>query len=192
MSNKIIAISCSTGGPKALQKVIPFLDHKLNCPVLIVQHMPDGFTKPLAERLDLMTDIPVTESIDGQLIEDNHIYIAKAGIHLKVDKFRKQHRIIHDDSKPREGVKPCANYMYESLADSFYDEIICVVLTGMGSDGSEGIKYLNDKKKIKLLVQSKESCVVFGMPGSVLKTGIPSQVYKLDDIGKEIKKLAEV
>lgn len=188
---KIVAIACSTGGPKALQKLIPSLDSGLNCPVLIVQHMPDGFTKTLSERLDLLTDIPVTEAVDGETIQNNHIYIAKAGFHLKVRPFRKEHKIVLDDGETREGVKPCANYMYESLADCNYDEIICVVLTGMGSDGADGIVYLKDKKNIKVIVQDKDTSVVFGMPGSVLKKDIICTVSKIEDIGKEIFKQLE-
>ena len=188
---KIVAIACSTGGPKALQKIIPSLNSAMNCPTIIVQHMPDGFTKTLSERLNLLTDIPVTEAIDGEILENNHIYIAKAGYHLKVKPLRKEHKIDFDDGETREGVKPCANYMYESLANCNYDEIICVVLTGMGSDGADGIMYLKDKKKIKVIVQDKDTSVVFGMPGSILKKDIICTVSKVEDIGKEILKQLE-
>ncbi|MBO4311330.1 MAG: chemotaxis protein CheB [Lachnospiraceae bacterium] len=189
--NRIIAIACSTGGPKALQKLIPSLNSNLNCPVLIVQHMPDGFTKTLAERLDSLTDIKVSEAEDGEIIEDNHIYIAKAGFHLKVAFKNGHHRIVLEDGELREGVKPCANYMYESLSDSRYDEIICIVLTGMGSDGTEGIINLNKKKKIKVIVQDKDTSVVHGMPGSILKTDLVCTESHIEEIGKEIKKLME-
>ena len=189
--NKIVAIACSTGGPKALQSIIPSLSSRLNCPVVIVQHMTGGFTKTLSERLNLLTDIPVTEAFDGEIIEDNHIYIAKAGYHLKIKSYRGCHKIILEDGELREGVKPCANYMYESLAECKYDEIICVVLTGMGSDGTEGIMYLKEKKNIRVIVQDKDTSVVFGMPGSVLKTDIVCTVSKIEDIGKEILKQLE-
>lgn len=189
--NKIVAIACSTGGPKALQSIIPSLNSRLNCPVVIVQHMTGGFTKTLSERLNLLTDIPVTEAFDGEIIEDNHIYIAKAGYHLKIKPYRGGHKIVLEDGELREGVKPCANYMYESLAECRYDEIICVVLTGMGSDGTEGIMYLKEKKNIRVIVQDKDTSVVFGMPGSVLKTDIVCTVSKIEDIGKEILKQLE-
>lgn len=188
---KIVAIACSTGGPRALQKVVPYLTDKLHCPVLIVQHMPVGFTKSLAERLNMQCPIEIKESINGESLLDNHVYIAKAGQHMKVQRLGNMHKVIHSDEPDREGVKPCANYMYESLADSTYDEIICVVLTGMGADGSEGIKYLQRYKNIKVLIQDKESCAVFGMPGSVLKNNIDCRICKLEDIGKEIVKMAE-
>ncbi|MCR4649129.1 MAG: chemotaxis protein CheB [Lachnospiraceae bacterium] len=188
---KIIAIACSTGGPKALQQVVPYLDERIGCPVVIVQHMPDGFTKALADRLNANSKLPVCESENNQILKNNNIYIAKAGFHLKIEKIRNEHRIIHTDEDTRLGVKPCADYMYESLATSGYDEIICVVLTGMGSDGSDGIEYLKQSKKIKLIVQDKDSCVVFGMPGSVLKRNKDCITCKLSDIGNEIIKNAE-
>ncbi|MCR4696994.1 MAG: chemotaxis protein CheB [Lachnospiraceae bacterium] len=188
---KIVAIACSTGGPRALQKVVPYLNEQLHCPVLVVQHMPVGFTKSLADRLNDQCPIPVKESINGESIVDNTVYFAKAGTHLKVQRLGNMHKVVHSDEPDREGVKPCANYMYESLADSGYNEIICVVLTGMGADGSEGIKYLQQYKNTKVLIQDKESCAVFGMPGSILKNNIDCKICKLEDIGKEIVKLAE-
>lgn len=188
---KIIVIACSTGGPKALQEIIPFLDERINCPVIIVQHMTAGFTKTLAGRLNLISKIPVTESTDCELLENNHIYIAHAGKHLNIDKAGVNHRIEHSDEGLRLGVKPCANFTFESLAGCDFDEVICVVLTGMGSDGAEGIIHLKKYKQIKVLIQDEESSVVYGMPGSILKAGIDCKVVKLCDMGKEIVALTE-
>jgi len=188
---KIIAIACSTGGPKALQVIVPFINSKINCPVVIVQHMPNGFTKTLAQRLDLICELPVSEGIDKEILEDNHIYIAKAGYHLKIEPHKKGNRIVYCEGESRNGVKPCANYMFESLAECDYDEIICVVLTGMGSDGTEGINYLLSKKKVKVLVQDEESSVVFGMPGSIIKSKIECSICELSELGKVIVDSAE-
>ena len=189
--SKIIAIACSTGGPKALAEVIPALNNRINCPVVIVQHMTKGFTKTLADRLNLVSSLPVTEAEDGLKLENNKIYIAKAGKHFKVEPFRNEHRIVLTDEAIRQGVKPCADYMFESLANCKYDEIVCVVLTGMGSDSKDGIEFLKNKKKIKLIVQDKDSSVVYGMPGSVLKNNKDAIVKKIGEIGNEIIKLAE-
>ena len=174
-----------------MQEIVPFFNKSLNCPIIIVQHMPNGFTRTLAERLSLITDLPVTESVDSETLENNHIYVACAGKHLNVDKVGNIHRLTHDDSGLRLGVKPCANFTFESLANSDFDEIICVVLTGMGSDGAEGIARLKEVKKVKVLIQDEESSVVYGMPGSVLKSGIDCKVVKLCNMGKEIVELTE-
>ena len=95
--------------------------------------------------------------------------------------------MIHYTDEPhREGVKPCANYMYESLAESRFDKVVCAVLTGMGADGTEGIKNLESSKKIHVIAQDQASCVVYGMPRSVVNAGIPVQVVPLEQIAQEI------
>lgn len=191
MSKKIVAVACSTGGPKALQKVIPKLPKYLGAPVVLVQHMPEGFTKSLADRLDETSEICVKEAVDNEIVKSDCVYVAKAGKHLQVYFDGLCHRIALTDEDYREGVKPCANFMYESLCNCKYDEIICVVLTGMGSDGSAGIINLSHKKKINVLIQDRDSCVVYGMPGSIAKNGIPHKVVKLNEMADEIKKMVE-
>jgi len=190
--NKIVAIASSTGGPKALNAIIPKLPKDLQAPVVIVQHMPEKFTKTFSVRLDEMSEISVQEAEDGMKVEKGHVYIAKAGTHMKVSPYGKTHFIHFSDEASREGVKPCANYMYESLAACNYDEIIAVVLTGMGADGSVGIEELMKHKKVKVLIQDKESSVVYGMPGSIIKHEIPHEVVRLDDIPRAIIKSLEV
>ena len=145
--NKIVAIASSTGGPKALQSVIPKLPADLDAPVLIVQHMPKGFTASFAERLNSLSEITVKEAAEGDELQKGVVYLAMGGSHMNVKKaFGGKYLIHYTDEPAREGVKPCANYMYESLADSGYDNIICTVMTGMGADGTEGIRNLKNKK----------------------------------------------
>ena len=184
--SKILAIASSTGGPKALQSVIPRLPKDLDCPVLLVQHMPVGFTKSLAERLNSLSEVTVTEAVEGEALEKGHVYIAKGGAHMNaVTKMGKT--VIHYTSEPnREGVRPCANYMYESLADSPYDEVVCVVMTGMGMDGTEGIVNLKKQKKVHVIAQQESSCAVYGMPRSIVNAGLSDQVVDLDNIAQEI------
>lgn len=183
---KVVAIASSTGGPKALQELIPLLPANLDAPVVLVQHMPAGFTQALANRLDEISPITVSEAIDGEPINKGHIYIAKGGQHLNVDNKLTEHVIRYSDEPHREGVKPCANYMFESLIDSGYSEIICVVLTGMGADGTEGIKELSKHKKTTIIVQNEETCTVYGMPKAVVKAGLPVIQTNLPSIAKEI------
>ncbi len=186
MGSKVIALASSTGGPKALQSVIPRLPRNLNAPMVIVQHMPAGFTASLAERLDTLSQISVKEAAEGDVLESGKVYIAKGGKHLNVVYSGGRHIIHYSDEPTREGVKPCANYMYESLRDSRYDQVVCVVMTGMGADGTQGIRNLKAKKKIHVIAQEEGTCAVYGMPKSVVKSGVTDQIVPLDQIAQEI------
>jgi len=184
---KIVAIASSTGGPKALQEVIPNLPADLDAPVLIVQHMPKGFTASFADRMNVLSEMTVKEAEEGDIIKKGVVYIAKGGSHMNVRKASGgQCTIYYSDEPNREGVKPCANYMYESLMDSSYDNIICTVMTGMGMDGTEGIRNLKSKKNVHVISQDQNTSVVYGMPKSVEKAGLSDQVVPLNQIAQEI------
>jgi two-component system chemotaxis response regulator CheB len=184
--NRIVAIASSTGGPRALQSVIPKLPKNLKTPVVLVQHMPEGFTASLAERLDSLSEVNVKEAAEGDILVPGTVYISRGGKHMHIVKSAGKAVIHYMDGPTREGVRPCANFMYESLADSDYDEICCVVLTGMGADGTEGIKNLKSKKKVHVSGQEESTCTVYGMPKAVATAGLVDQVVKLDDIAQEI------
>ena len=183
---QIVAIASSTGGPKSLQSVIPRLPENLDAPVVLVQHMPTGFTKSMAERLDSLSSMHVKEAEEGEEVKKGWVYIAQGGKHLNVVEKQGKSMIHYTDEPSREGVKPCANYMYESLVQSKYDEVVCVVLTGMGADGTEGITNLKSKKKVHVISQDEQSCVVYGMPRSVKRAGLSDQVVALDQVAQEI------
>ena len=183
---KIIAIACSTGGPKALQSILPILPKEIHAPIVLVQHMPLGFTLSLANRLDSLSKVKVIEATEGSILEDGCVYFAQSGFHMNLVK-KGQSTAVHYSEEPyREGVRPCANYMFESLAACDYDEVVCVVLTGMGADGTEGILHLKQKKKTYVITQDGESCVVNGMPKSVVKAGLSDQSVPLSLIAQEI------
>lgn len=184
--NRIVAIASSTGGPKALQAVIPRIPADINAPVVIVQHMPVGFTKTLADRLDGMSEMDVKEAEEGDELLCGHAYLSRGGKHMNVISKGGRHYIHYSDEPAREGVKPCANYTYESLIDCEYDEAVCVVMTGMGADGTEGIRNLGSKKKIHVITQEKDTCAVYGMPKSVDQEGLSDQQVALDKIAQEI------
>ncbi len=184
---KIVAIASSTGGPKSLQSVIPRLPAELQAPVLVVQHMPKGFTASLADRLDCLGEIRVKEAAEGDELQNGSVYLSMGGSHMNARPGAAGKTVIHYSDEPsREGVKPCANYMYESLMECGYDEIICVVLTGMGADGTEGIKNLKSKKKVHVIAQDQETSVVYGMPRSVARAGLADQIVPLEQIAQEI------
>lgn len=186
--NKIVAIASSTGGPRALQDVIPYLPEKFPVPVVLVQHMPKGFTASLASRLNEISPIEVSEAKDGEMLQKSHVYIAPGGVHLKIEKRKNEHYFVMTDEPAREGVRPCANYMYESLEKCDYDEIICVVLTGMGADGTAGIKDLDTKKHTYIIAQDQDTSTVYGMPKSIAATGLVSEVVPLEKIAEQIIK----
>lgn len=182
----IVAIASSTGGPRALQEVIPRLPANLKAPVVLVQHMPAGFTQSLAERLDEISEIKVTEAKEGDILENGHVYIAKGGLHMHVDSVNGQFRIRYEDGPTREGVKPCANFMYESLGTGMADKVVCAVLTGMGADGTEGISNLKKTKDTFVIAQDEDSSTVYGMPRAVFAAGHTNIVVPLKEVAQEI------
>lgn len=187
--NKLVALACSTGGPKALQDVIPYLDKNLDAPMVLVQHMPAGFTKSMADRLNEISPIAVSEAVDGERLEKGHVYIAPGGRHMEVRaQADGSHRIVLNDMPAIGGLKPCANVMYDSLSNCGYDEIVCVVLTGMGADGTNGILSLCQHKPVYVIAQNAETCVVYGMPKTIAETGIVDEIVPLKKVAESINK----
>lgn len=184
---KVVAIASSTGGPKALQAVVPQLPAELDAPVLIVQHMPKGFTASFAERMNSLSAVTVKEAAEGDELKEGTVYIAMGGMHLNVVTSAAGKHVIHYTDEPaREGVKPCANYMFESLAGSRFDSVVCVVMTGMGADGTAGIRNLEATKKVHVITQDQATSVVYGMPKSVAGAGLADQIVPLEQIAQEI------
>ena len=188
-ANRLIALACSTGGPKALQSVIPFMDPNIDAPMVLVQHMPVGFTKSMADRLNEISRINVKEAENGEVLKKGWVYIAPGGLHMEVKKGAGgQHTIYLHDAPPIGGLRPCADVMYKSLVNCGYDEITCVVLTGMGADGTEGIKALAPKKPVRVIAQNAQTCVVYGMPKAIAESGLVDEVVPLTSIADTIKK----
>lgn len=186
--NKLVAIVCSTGGPKALQSVLPKLPVNINAPIVLVQHMPAGFTGSLAARLNDLSHIRVKEAEEGDILQKGVCYIARGGKHLTVVYDGKNHKLLFDDAPPVGGLKPFGNIMYYSLCDTVYDEIICVVLTGMGADGTKGIAKLSENKKIYVIAQDEESSTVYGMPKAICEAGLADYVCDLNEVADTITK----
>jgi two-component system chemotaxis response regulator CheB len=188
-ATKIVAIACSTGGPKALHSIIPYLPANLDASVVIVQHMPSGFTKSLADRLNEISQIEVKEAADGDILQKGRVYIAPGGRQLRVShNSYGQNCLLVTNEPARHGLQPCADIMYESLVKTNFDQIICVVLTGMGGDGTVGILQLYKEKKIYVIAQNEETCVVYGMPKVVHQAGVVDEVIALENISDAIIK----
>lgn len=188
-AEKLVAIACSTGGPKALHTVIPNLPVNLDAGVLVVQHMPGGFTKSLADRLNELSPITVMEAEDGEILKKGRVYIAKGGHQMRlIRQGDGEYRLSVLEEPPRHGLVPCADIMYESLADTDFDQITCVVLTGMGGDGTDGIIQLKKKKNTYVIAQDEETSVVYGMPKVVRDAGLTDEVVALIDVSDAIIK----
>ncbi len=185
-TTKFCFIASSTGGPKALQSVIPKFPEKFDYPIVIVQHMPEGFTASLAERLDEMSACHVVEAEDGAILENSTVYVARGGYQLQLAQAGKgKHKFIVRRDEPRNGLRPCADIFLESLLDSTYERFCCAVLTGMGSDGTAGIRQLKKMKNVYTVGQSKETCVVYGMPQTAFKSGLVDEeadLHRITDI----------
>ena len=187
-AKKLVALACSTGGPKALQQVIPRLPKTMDAPMIIVQHMPVGFTETLATRLNELSEVEVKEAEDGDLLKKGMVYIAKGGSQLRVKKQGGDYVLSVTDEPARNALRPCADILYESLLESDYDDITCVVLTGMGRDGTVGIKQLNDKRNIYVIGQEASSCTVYGMPRSLYEAGLADTMVPLEEVADTIIK----
>ena len=182
---KLVVIGTSTGGPQALQEVITRLPKNLPCGVVVVQHMPAGFTKSLADRLNSISSIAVKEAVNDEIIKAGQVYIAPGDFHLRIFPAPGGERKIVLSQEPRVGnLRPTVNYMFESAAQ-FGRDLVSVIMTGMGSDGCEGMK------KIKAyggysIAQNEDTCVVYGMPKAVVDSGLADEIKPLDKIAEAI------
>jgi len=181
---EVVVIGASTGGPKALYKVITALSDNLGVPVLVVQHMPMGFTKAFAERLNLNSKITVKEAQDGDLIEKNVVYIAPGGYHMEVGKDKR----IHLNTEPTIwGVRPAVDKLFISATQVYGSRILSVVLTGMGRDGAKGTAAIKDNGGFTM-AEHESTCIIYGMPKAAFETGKVDEVVPLDDVAHEINK----
>lgn len=186
---KIIAIGTSTGGPKALKDVITKVPATVSAPILIVQHMPVGFTKSLADRLNSLSSITVKEAKDGDLLENGTAYIAPGGYHIALRQVKSSFFIKTHLEEPRRGHRPSVDVMYESLSTISDIETIAVIMTGMGADGTEGLMKLKQTASCYAIAEAEESCVVFGMPKAAIKTNLVDEVVHVQDIAERISRL---
>ena len=179
-SHSLVAIGSSTGGPIALQQIIPKLP-KLNVPVVIVQHMPGSFTNTFAARLDAMSQLHVVEAKDGDVLEPGTCYIAPGGKQMIFERFGLKTRIRIIQDTGRVTYNPCVDVSFASLAQIFGNKVLAMILTGMGSDGCEGCQLLKAKGSV-IWAQNEETCVVYGMPQAVVNANVADLVLPLGDI----------
>jgi two-component system chemotaxis response regulator CheB len=185
---EIIAIGTSTGGPRALQVVLTHLPEDLPAAVVIVQHMPAGFTKSLATRLDQLCRVRVHEAEDGQRLETGHVYIAPGDYHMRiVEQGVGSYTIRLNQEPPLGGHRPSVDVMFDSISELKIPRIRAAILTGMGGDGSNGMVKIKARGAMTI-AESQESCVVFGMPRMAIAKGCVDVVVPLDRIADELTK----
>lgn len=187
--SEIVTIGISTGGPNALARMMPMLPGDLGVPIVIVQHMPPVFTKSLANSLNAKCALTVKEAQDGEALQANVAYIAPGGKQMKLvastDGSNRLIKITNDP--PENSCKPSADYLFRSVADYYVGRTTAVIMTGMGSDGTKGLKILKQKGAL-IIGQNEESCVVYGMPKAPAELGLTDVVTPLDKIAGEIVK----
>jgi two-component system chemotaxis response regulator CheB len=180
-----VVIAASTGGPAALQTVVGALPAGFPAAVLLVQHIPRGFTRSLAERLDARSALPVREARDGEPVKPGSVLVAPAGIHSRV--VRRGGRVeLALEEEPRGALhRPSADVLMASTAEVFGAAAVGVVLTGMGSDGTEGLRAIRDEGGLTL-AESEETSVIYGMPKAAIEAGVVERVVPLERVAGEI------
>jgi len=176
-----IVIGVSTGGPAALSAMLPELSQKVHLPILIVQHMPPGFTKSLAESLSKKCRHKVVEASDGELVVADTIYVAPGGKHMALANSGMNKKISLNEAPLENGCRPSVDVLFRSAAMAYGGKLTAVILTGMGSDGTLGAKPLRELGAY-VIVQDKASSVVWGMPGSAVEAGVADEVVSLGGI----------
>lgn len=184
---ELIAIGASTGGPSAIQNIITRLPRDLNAGVMVSQHMPSGFTKAFAERLDRMGNMAVKEAEDGDLIEKGRVYIAPGGKNLLVAKREGKVIAKVEEKTEEDRYIPSVDKLLRSASEVYGPKLIAVVLTGMGNDGREGVMAVKDAGGY-VIAESEKTSIVFGMPREAIATRKVDEVVNLEEISREILK----
>jgi len=184
-NDKVLVIGSSTGGPRALYEVIPALPADLPVAVLVVQHMPAGFTRSLAQRLDQATALVVKEAETGDSLRAHQVLVAPGGYHMLIGE---NGAVALDDGPTVNGVRPSVDVTMKALAEHYGPRVVAVVLTGMGRDGMAGALAIKARGG-RVIAEDESTCVVYGMPKSVVEAGAVDKIVPLPDIARETARM---
>lgn len=183
----IIGLGTSTGGPQALQALLATLPVSFEPPIFIVQHMPSNFTKTLAARLNNLTKVHVKEAVDGEIVKAGTVYIAPGDQHMKVIDVQPDLKIVLTQEPKKSGHRPSVDVLFDSLANINRMSKVAIILTGMGKDGSEGIKQIRRQDRTSItLAESDETAIIYGMPKAAIATGEIQEVIRLEELTKKL------
>ena len=186
-SPELVIIAASTGGPSALESIFSNLREDFPVPILLIQHIPQHFSLTLSKNLDSKSQLTIKVAENREKITAGTVYMAPGDVHMTLDSKKK---IYFDDSPPINGLKPAADVLFESVAESFQGSaILVIILTGMGSDGEKGLAMLKKKTNCVCIAQSERTCVVYGMPRAVAESGYADMVLDLDKIPGELESI---
>lgn len=181
---KVVVIGSSTGGPSVLERLLSKLPEKVNVPVIVIQHMPGTFTRSLAERLDKICPLTVSQAREGEMIEKDHVYVIPGDFHFFFEKPGPRVRLLYKDK----GLSPSVDMGMVSAVDHYGPGVIGVILSGMGRDGSIGAKAIKQIGGL-VLAESKESATIYGMSREVIEAGLADEVLPIDKIPSKIIEL---
>jgi two-component system chemotaxis response regulator CheB len=182
---RLVVLGTSTGGPVALQRVLTTLPGDFPVPLMLVQHMPAGFTRAFAARLDQLCAIRVQEAEDGSLLRPGQALLAPGGLQALVQRGRSGAVVRIRESTPDQHYRPSVDLAFATAAETFPGQVLAVVLTGMGADGREGARLLKSTGST-VWAQDEASCVVYGMPAAVEQAGLADRVLPLEEIGARL------
>ncbi len=182
----IVTIGTSTGGPKALQSIIARIPADFPVPILIAQHMPPAFTGPFAERLNSLSAITVKEAEDGETIKKGTAYIAPGRGHMSVIRKKATETAVSvNEDRGSHIYRPSVDVLMVSIAENYSGQVLGIILTGLGNDGMQGMKEIKNRGG-KTIAESEETCVVYGMPRSVIESGCADKIVPLDEVAGEM------
>jgi two-component system chemotaxis response regulator CheB len=188
---EMVLIGVSTGGPVALAQLLPAIPRDIGVPILIVQHMPPIFTKSLADSLAAKCAVSVREAVNGESPEPNTVYIAPGGRQMRLVAGPENRPTLEmTDDPPENNCRPAVDYLFRSVANNFPGRAMAVILTGMGSDGTLGLRLLKRQGSF-VIAQDEASCVIYGMPKAAVDAGVADAVVPLNAIAGRISAIVK-
>lgn len=185
----LVVIGISTGGPQALKRLIPQLPSDFPVPVAMVMHMPVGYTEMYAAKLNELSPLEVKEAAEGDEIKPGRVFLAAAGRHLTLKRVSNGTVVTHLDAKPFSMLhRPSVDVLFQSAAEVYGNRVLGVVMTGMGSDGKQGAAWIKSQGGI-IFTEAESSCVVYGMPCSVMEAGLSDKSIDLENMARAIREV---